>query len=182
MGNWILSGGDPQALIITYTGVPDEGTLNAGALQVGKVSLPGLSATASQGMGGSWDQEEPRTNMHQGAFNAFVGMADIASKRVLYIAPRRIEQGQRQFQRSTKLQPDGRNLTEVLVYLNLNHRFDIFKEVEELMQEAFPGVQGVVTPSAGNPGGGGQLQGEPHIQFQGRRDPIPLRLCGTGLE
>jgi predicted ATPase len=182
MADWMLSGEDPQPLIVTYAAVADEGTVSEGALQVSKVSVPALSATASRGIGGSWDRGELRTNMHEGALNTFVAVSDTASRRVLYIAPRRIEQGQRQFQRSTKLQPDGRNLTEVLVYLYLNHRFDIFREVEELMQEAFTGVQGVVTPSAGNPSGGGQLQGEPHIQFQGRRDPIPLRLCGTGLE
>jgi hypothetical protein len=182
MVDWMSSGGDPQPLIVTYTAVADGGTVSEGALQVSKVSVPSLSATASRGIGGSWDREELKTNMHEGALNTFIAASDAASRRVLYVAPRRIEQGQRLFQRSTSLQPDGRNLTEVLVYLSLNHRFGVFREVEELMQEAFPGVQGIVTPSVDLPGGGGQLQGEPHIQFQGRRDPIPLRLCGTGLE
>lgn len=78
MGGWMLGGGDPQSLIVTYTGTPDQGTLNAGVLQVIKVSLPGLSTTASHGMGSSWDQDYLKTNMHEGAFNVFVGMSDVA--------------------------------------------------------------------------------------------------------
>jgi predicted ATPase len=182
MLNWMLGGGDPQPLSVTYRAAAANGTVGGGDLQVSKVSVPGLSALASRGIGGSWDNEQLKTNMHEGALNTFIAASDDAARRVLYVAPRRIEQGQRLFQRSTRLQSDGRNLTEVLVYLYLNHRFEAFKEVEELMQDAFPGVQGVVTPSASAPGGSSQLQGEPHIQFQGRPDPIPLRLCGTGLE
>jgi predicted ATPase len=182
MSDWMISGGDPQPLIVSYTGLMDDGTFNEGPPQISKVHLPSLSASASHGISNAWDQGDFRTNMHEGALNAFASMADVAAKQVLYLAPRRIEQGQRQFSRSTELLPDARNLTEVLLYLSLNERFDVFERVEELMRAAFPDVRGVVLPTASIPGGGSQLQGEPQIQFEGRGEPIPLRLCGTGLE
>lgn len=182
MGEWMLSGGDLQTLIVTYTGTPDQGTLDAGALQVIKVSLPDLSATASRGMGGAWDQDHLKTNMHEGAFNTFVGMSDVASKRVLHLAPRRIEQGSRHLYHSSKLQADARNLAEVVLHLYLNHRYNIFADVENIMQSAFAGLRGLAVSTVEQLGGANQLQGEPQVYFEGRDDPIPLRLCGTGLE
>jgi predicted ATPase len=182
MAEWMLRGGDPQPLIVTYITAADEGTVKQGDLHVGKVSVPALSETASRGIGGGWDREELKTNMHEGALNTFIALSDTASRRVLYIAPRRVDQGSRHLYQSTDLQSDARNLTDVLLNVILNHPYDTFTEVQGIMQTAFPGLKGLAVPTAEQPGGGNQLQGEPQVYFEGRADPIPLRLCGTGLE
>lgn len=70
----------------------------------------------------------------------------------------------------------------MLLYLILNHPYDIFAEVQSIMRTAFPGVRGIGVPTLEQSGGGNQLQGEPQVYFDGRSEPVPLRLCGTGLE
>ena len=122
------------------------------------------------------------TPVLEGALGALMSLSNGAATRILYLAPRRVDQGPRHLYQSTDLQPDARNLTDVLLNLILNHPYDTFAEVQSLMQTAFPGLRGLAVPTPEQSGGNNQLQGEPHVYFDGRADPIPLRLCGTGLE
>ena len=80
----------------------------------------------------------------------------------------------------TALDTDGRNLTDVLLYLQLNE-LELFAELRTIMRSAFPDVRQLsvhqdVSENVTS------LSGEPVVYFDGRSRPIPLRLCGTGLE
>jgi AAA domain, putative AbiEii toxin, Type IV TA system/AAA domain len=177
--DWLIArGGSPKVVEVTFDATArQEGALSLDDIRASQVQIPGHARAAD----GAWQGMEP-TNVLEGALNELIILATSAAQQVLYLAPRRVELGPRQLYHSAELQPDARNLTDVLVYLILNHPYDTFAEVQALMQTAFPGVRGLGVPTPAQVGGGSQLQGEPQVYFDGRQDPVPLRLCGTGLE
>lgn len=174
--DWLLEGGEVQTFAVTFTSAqvaprssPDR--LKLGTKEAAKPGPPNDLA---------WIATDAQDEYHQTALVELVNLAKRALGQILYLAPRRIDQGLRDLSRSKKLQPDARNLTDVVLHLYLNHRYDIFAEVETMMQSAFAGLRGLAVPTAEQPGG--KLQGEPQVYFEGRADPIPLKHCGTGLE
>jgi ABC-type ATPase involved in cell division len=99
---------------------------------------------------------------------------------VVYVGPRRIEQGLRQLQPQSQLLPDASNLTNVLVHLQQNHPTTLFQSLIEFLRSAFPTIDtlSIQTP----PDIGAQMQGEPRVYYRNREEPVHLRLCGSGVE
>jgi predicted ATPase len=93
------------------------------------------------------------------------------------VAPRRIDQGRRQVRQTKDLEKDARNLADALDYLRSHDPVRRFPSVERFMREAFPEIVTISVPT--DPENG---MGEIEIFFEGRDAPIPLRLCGTGVE
>jgi hypothetical protein len=99
---------------------------------------------------------------------------------VLYLGPRRIELGRRQLMSRRSLEPDARNLTDVLLHLQLNE-LSTFAAVRTVMREAFPDIRELSVRTGDDPSAS-SLMGEPYVYFGDRDVPVALRLCGTGLE
>jgi hypothetical protein len=177
--HWLLEmGTGPKLVEVTFDGVVGgDGGIAQQDLRVSDLNI----VDHARAVNGSWQGIEP-SNVLEGALSELIILVTSAVQRVLYLAPRRIELGVRHLYHSAELQPDARNLTDVLLYLILNHPYDIFAEVQSIMRAAFPGVRGIGVPTVEQSGGGSQLQGEPQVYFDGRTEPVPLRLCGTGLE
>lgn len=113
-----------------------------------------------------------------------VGAARGLASRVSFVGPRRPETGRQQLLPTRVLQPDARNLTQVLSYLIMNERMTTFARLEEFIRGAFPQIASIGAPV---PDDRGQppsyAEGELHVYYVGREaDPVPLRLCGTGIE
>jgi energy-coupling factor transporter ATP-binding protein EcfA2 len=177
--DWLLDGGEVRTFAVTFT----SGNRDPDGLPIARLKLDTKEA-AKPGPPHdlAWIDTDAQAEYHQ---EVLVGLSNLARRvagQILYLAPRRIDQGLRHFSQSNELQPDARNLTDVVLHLYLNHRYDIFAEVETMMQSAFAGLRGLAVPTAEQPGGGNQLQGEPQVYFEGRTNPIPLQHCGTGLE
>ncbi len=98
---------------------------------------------------------------------------------VLYLGPRRVEQGRRHLRPSRELLPDARNLSDVLLRLQLND-LPTFERVRSVMQQAFPEIENLSMGTADDEPSA--VAGEPELYFAGRPGPIPLRLCGSGIE
>jgi len=174
--DWLLEGGEVQTFAVTFTNAQVAPRSSPDRLKLGskEAAKPGPPHDLA------WIATDAQDEYHQQALVELSNLAKRVTGQILYLAPRRIDQGLRDLSRSKELQPDARNLADVVLHLYLNHRYDIFAEVETMMQSAFVGLRGLAVPTAEQPGG--KLQGEPQVYFEGRADPIPLRLCGTGLE
>jgi hypothetical protein len=152
----------------------------SGALTCVQIDLPMLHATA-QGSPGTkigWSHG----GLRGGAFavDEFVTLVSTAAGQVVSATPRRLEHGLRNLVPTSQLMPDGRNLAEVLMHLQLNEPTTTYRALSTFVETAFPDVELV---SVGTSDGQGSVpMGEPQVHFRGRSQPVPLRLCGTGIE
>jgi hypothetical protein len=175
---WLLEAGDPKSVRAVFTGrIGADGELGPDQLTVASLEILGY---ARSNAGGGWDIQV-QTEASGAALRILTELVKQWAEQTLYLAPRRIETGIRQLSHATELMPDARNLSDVLLNLELSERFGMFEEVESVMRSAFPGLRGL-SVAARNQTGGAQLQGEPHVYFEGSPESVPLRLCGTGLE
>lgn len=100
---------------------------------------------------------------------------------VRYMGPRRVDATRRSFHPGRPLDPDARNLADVLVDL-VNGQPDVADELWDFVRAAFPQINRVTVPPQQD--GSGYI-GEPTIYYGPSRDrarTVPLRLCGTGVE
>lgn len=110
-----------------------------------------------------------------------VALATEAAAAVNYVGPRQVSRGRQMLYAQAQLEPDGRNLTQVLYHLSVNHPVTLFRRLIEVIKESFPEIEtlGMQVP----PDGSNQNQGEIVVHYSGRPDqPVPLRFCGSGVE
>jgi hypothetical protein len=110
-----------------------------------------------------------------------IALATDAAAAVNYVGPRQVSRGRQMLYAQAQLEPDGRNLTQVLYHLSVNHPVTRFRRLIEVIKESFPEIEtlGVQVP----PDGSNQNQGEIVVHYSGRPDePVPLRFCGSGVE
>lgn len=147
-----------------------------------RIELPavGLEADAEPRVKPGW---KSKLGGSVSGVDEILGVASALVTDPVFIAPRRVEQGRHFFSTAaeTELASDARNLTDVLLDVQLNRATDIFPMLVAFMKEAFPDIRmvGVRTETDAS---GGQLSGEPYIYFDGRADPVPVENCGTGVE
>jgi hypothetical protein len=101
------------------------------------------------------------------------------ASRIRFITPRRIEQGPRALEPIPSLEPDARNLTNVLLDLIMNHPTTIFRKLVAFMNDAFPEIDTLSVMTFEAPA---TTMGEMGVLYRERDEAIPLRLCGTGVE
>lgn len=110
-----------------------------------------------------------------------VGLATEAAAKMSYIGPRQVFRGSQQLYAQLQLESDGRNLTQVLYHLSVNHPVTLFRRLIEVMKESFPEIETLrvqVLPDSSQ-----QNQGEVVVHYSGRPDqPVRLRFCGSGVE
>lgn len=110
-----------------------------------------------------------------------VAFATQAAAAVNFIGPRQVFRGRQQLYAQPQLEPDGRNLTQVVYHLSVNHPVTHFRRLVEVINESFPEIEtlAVEVPADGST----QNQGEVVVHYSGRPDrPVPLRFCGSGVE
>jgi predicted ATPase len=181
VGAWIRGGGVQQPLEATFISTEGNGTIRPKALWLERLALPALETeyAASPGRKGGWSSG-PLANGSV-VSGEMTDLVRRAVSRVVYIGPRRVDQGLKTLTPASVLTSDARNLTEVLTHLQRNERYGAFEAVEQVMRDAFPDVRGLTVSDRGA-GNSTQLMGEPQVYFDHRPDPVPLRQCGTGLE
>jgi hypothetical protein len=106
-----------------------------------------------------------------------ITFATQAAAAVNYVGPRQVFRGRQQLYAQAELEPDGRNLTQVLYHLYVNHPATRFQDLVKVIKESFPEIEtlGVQVP----PDGSQQNQGEVVVHYSGRPDqPVPLRFSG----
>lgn len=148
------------------------------------IAIEELGATAravetNPAVGVAWVGEE-FLPANQGV-TELVALATQAAATVNYIGPRQVFRGRQQLYAQAQLEPDGRNLTQVVYHLSVNHPVTLFHRLTEVIKESFPEIEtlGVQVP----PDGSNQNQGEVVVHYIGRPDqPVPLRFCGSGVE
>src|SRR5437588_3675906 len=146
-----------------------------------RIVLPELSAVAEGELGttigwnsGPWAGSSIAVELMTQAAKSLAGM-------VSFVTPRRVELGPQQLFPQNALLPDARNLTNVVAYLVQNEGTTIFPRLQAFIQEAFPEVLTVGARLIGAETGA--QQNELHVYYRGREGaPVPLRLCGTGIE
>jgi hypothetical protein len=96
-----------------------------------------------------------------------------------YLMPRRIGAQTMPFVPTTKLEPDGSNLTSVVATLYTNHRRKVFEPIESFMRAAFPEISHIDVQMEGSP-----PAANIHVVYGQLRSElaVPLRDCGTGIE
>ncbi|HYV16864.1 MAG TPA: AAA family ATPase [Conexibacter sp.] len=169
-----------QPLIASFVTTSTNGQIGRETLFCDRLGLPEAMAEASGPVGTKLGWSRGPFNGTARGIDSLTGLASQALANVTYVAPRRIEQGVRQLISAVQLEPDARNLADVLLDLQLNHSNDLFVELREFMREAFPGLDNLSVRTTSPPGSA--MNGEPHIYFRGMDESIPLRLCGTGIE
>jgi predicted ATP-dependent endonuclease of OLD family len=108
-------------------------------------------------------------------------LIDVAIKRagrVKFITPRRVELEERSLTTQTQIDADGRNLTDVLMYMR-NNEIERFAQLEQFITDAFPNIQRITVRQNTQQS---QIRGEPALIYSDRQQAIPLRLCGSGIE
>jgi predicted ATPase len=147
-----------------------------------RLEVPELNAVAEGQAGavGGW-----KTGAFEGRSTGAEAIA-LAARRfagmVSFVTPRRVELGRQGIDPQDSLAPDARNLTNVIAYLVQNEGATTFPRLEAFVQEAFPEIRTVRSVLTGMESGRAQ-QNELHVLYRGREGtPIPLRLCGTGIE
>jgi hypothetical protein len=103
---------------------------------------------------------------------------------IIHIAPRRVESGPHFAANDSGVQlaSDARNLTEVLLELQLSRSTREWPRLMRFMVEAFPGLHSL-SMVRDSTVGGGQMRVTPAIYFDNDPEtPIPLEQCGTGVE
>jgi hypothetical protein len=151
------------------------------SLRVARLELEELTAVAETAPGVPLRWVDPPEGVALPDANWLSDVAMALTRRVRYIAPRRVEQGPRSLQPSAVLEPDARNLAEVLFTLRSNYVTTKFAATRRAMKRAFPEIVDLtVWLDERQPGG---TVGEPAISY--RNDPshlVPLRLSGSGVE
>lgn len=109
---------------------------------------------------------------------SMVEYAEKLARRVKFITPRRVQLGERALVTQTEIAADGSNLTDVLLYMR-NNQIEQFEELQRCISDAFPSVRGITIRQNASQR---EIIGEPAIIYQDGRPPIPLRLCGSGIE
>ncbi len=99
-------------------------------------------------------------------------------RQVKFITPRRVELGERSLLTQTQIDADGRNLTDVLLYMR-NNEIERFAQLEQFITDAFPNIRSITVRQNSQQS---QITGEPALIYRDRQQPIPLRLCGSGIE
>lgn len=120
----------------------------------------------------------------QGSTSGVDDTMDVAARLAtdpIYVAPRRVEQGRHFFSPAKELTADARNLTDVLLDVQLNRSTSVFPMLVAFLQDAFPDIE-TISVITEDEGVSGQMSGEPHIYFAGRSEPVPVENCGTGVE
>ena len=105
----------------------------------------------------------------------------ILSTGISYVSPRRVEQGARQLVPAPVLAADASNLTHVVHYLMTNERPTLAR-LERFLHDAFPQINNIGAPHETNGPSANVAWGELKVYYADRNDPIPLRLCGSGIE
>jgi predicted ATPase len=101
---------------------------------------------------------------------------------IVYVAPRQIDRGQRHLYPQTELASDARNLSDVLVDLQLNHPTTLHRELVAFIQAVFPEID-TLTVQTASQAGANALVGEPYVLYRGSAQRrVPLRACGSGVE
>jgi energy-coupling factor transporter ATP-binding protein EcfA2 len=125
-----------------------------------------------------------KSGTHEGTSIGTDRISDVAlalAGMVSFVTPRRVEQGPQMLHPLPTLEPDARNLTNVVAYLISNERPTTFRRLEDFMRTAFPEITTVAAWVADR--GSGTPQHELHTLYEGREDrPIPMRFCGSGIE
>ena len=159
------------------------GIYSGGGLKLRRLALEEIDAVASDPR--EVDQktvwEAPSADVVVPPAAWLSGVAIRLAGRVRYVAPRRVEQGPRSLQPLPDLEPDGRNLAEVLLTLRSNYVGTTFAAVRKAMRRAFPEIGDLtVWLDESQPGG---IVGEPAITYRNAPSRlVPLRLCGSGVE
>ena len=145
-------------------------------LYVSEFELPNEGKHATGGAGGhpQWDRGE----WGGGAYMEFFLRIPEIKQQVSFIAPRKIQQGPWALTQSTTLDPDARNLIEVVLYLQMNSPTRRFRDLTEFMVSAFPEIETLTVMEVG-----GQVQqGQLGVVYANLERPVPMQQCGTGVE
>jgi predicted ATPase len=155
-------------------------TIEAGQLQPVRLEFveAGLRARGLPGHTIGWEGSWSSTGAT--LTNEFLDVVRRRIATVTFITPRQIVQGPRPLAPNPRLAPNAGNLAEVLLFLYLNERLNVFARVEQFIVEAFPQIRGVAVPQ--DPSQIGQMYGEPMITYRHSDEMIPLRDCGSGVE
>jgi hypothetical protein len=177
--NW-LSSTQTHTFSAAFVRATDAEPINPEQLFCERLELVEMDAIGHGNIGSNIGWE---TGMFAGSATATGQLASLASQiasAVQYVAPRRIDQGLRILSPQPRLLPDGRNLSEVLLDLQLNQPTTRFRQLVDFMRTAFPEIETFTVRT--DPNQQGQTAGEPHVIYEGREGSVPLSLCGTGVE
>jgi energy-coupling factor transporter ATP-binding protein EcfA2 len=143
-----------------------------------RIELSGISAATR--LGNDWAWNDPDSAPFHVQY--LTQIAPATGPAVKFIAPRRIQQGQRSLRPSgIQLAPDAANLTEVVFTLRANHSQTLFAEVQRAMRRCFPDLAELTVSIDEKEMSG--VSGEVAVIYRSDRSRrVPLRLCGTGVE
>jgi predicted ATPase len=151
-------------------------TVHGNELYVSEFELPneGKRATGGPGATPQWEAGGWGGNAYM---DFLLRIADLRT-RTSFITPRRIQQGPWGLVQTGTLEPDARNLTEVVLHLYMNSPTRKFQALRDFMVAAFPEIQTLtVMEVAGQP-----HQGQLGVVYENLEHPVPMLQCGTGVE
>ena len=128
----------------------------------------------------------PGTNLgwSNGPFNGSATLTDrltaaahTRASAIAYLAPRRIQSGERATLAAPVLTPTGDNLLEVVYGLQTNQPTTGYRELLDFLRAAFPQIE-VITARSSQTSSSAEL----HVIYRGSPELIPLSQCGTGIE
>ncbi len=162
------------AVFVINGGQPNVAPSNLHLRRVELLEVEGV-ADAAIGTNLGW-RSGPMNGSATGA-DVVTELVNALVRDVAFIGPRLIEPGARQLVPQPMLQPDARNLPNVVAYLQLARPTTTFRELVEFMRQAFPEIETVTVMPAAAEG-----TGEPAIFYRESSAAVPLRLCGSGVE
>jgi hypothetical protein len=176
---WLTSKGQPVRVEADFLQLGPLAPTDPQQLLLAALRLPAHEAYTEGELGSALGWANGPYQGGRFGLSAIESLVRIVASRTVFLGPRKIDQGRTHLAATRDLEPDARNLTSVLLHLQLND-LDVFGEVRSIMQNAFPDIRDVSVGTEGS--SQGALMGEPMLYFHGRETPIPLRLCGSGLE